>query len=48
MTFQVQSGDRLELGVDDPEFGMLAEEDIGMLTFQGTRYKEFVRKHEEL
>lgn len=47
VTFQVQSGDRLELGVNGSEFGMLAEDDLGMLTFQGTRYKEFVRKHEE-
>jgi len=44
VTFQVQSGDRLELGVRGSEFGMLAEEDLGMLTFQGTRYKGFERQ----
>jgi hypothetical protein len=43
VTFQVQSGDRIELGVNGSEFGMLAEEDLGLLTFQGTRYKGFER-----
>lgn len=47
VTFQVQSGDRMELGVDDSEFGLLAEEDLGMLTFQGTRFKGFERKIKE-
>ena len=46
VTFQVQSGDRIELGVNGSEFGMLAEEDLGMLTFQGTRYKGFERKRD--
>ena len=44
VTFQVQSGDRMELGVPDKEFGLLAEEDLGILTFQGTRYQGFERK----
>ena len=44
VTFQVQSGDRIELGVNGSEFGMLAEDDLGMLTFQGTRYKGFERQ----
>ena len=44
VTFQVQSGDRMELGVDGSEFGLLAEEDLGMLTFQGSRFKGFERK----
>ncbi|MFS0576335.1 DUF2500 domain-containing protein [Sporosarcina sp. 179-K 3D1 HS] len=43
VTFQVESGDRMELGVRGNEFGMLAEGDVGMLTFQGTRYLEFER-----
>ncbi len=43
VTFQVESGDRLELRVPDQEFGMLAEGDQGRLTFQGTRYQGFVR-----
>lgn len=47
VTFQVQSGDRMELGMTGHEYGMLAERDIGMLTFQGTRYLEFKRVMDE-
>jgi len=43
-TFEVESGDRMELRVQDREYGMLAEGDVGKLTFQGTRYKGFERK----
>ena len=43
-TFEVESGDRMELKVPDKEYGMLAEGDIGKLTFQGTRYKGFERE----
>ncbi|MDW0117272.1 DUF2500 domain-containing protein [Sporosarcina thermotolerans] len=43
-TFQVESGDRMELSVSAKEYGMLAEGDIGMLAFQGTRYLGFERK----
>lgn len=43
-TFQVESGDRMELHVSGMEYGMLAEGDVGKLTFQGTRYLGFVRK----
>ena len=38
ITFEVESGDRMELQMNGSEFGMLAEGDVGMLTFQGTRY----------
>ena len=41
VTFQVESGDRMELPVSGREYGMLAEGDIGKLTFQGTRYLSF-------
>lgn len=44
VTFQVESGDRLELQVEGDEFGLLAEGDQGRLTFQGTRYLGFERK----
>ena len=44
VTFQVESGDRMELCVAGHEFGMLIEGDRGMLTFQGTRYLGFERK----
>ena len=44
ITFQVPSGDRMELSVSGPEYGMLAEGDEGELSFQGTRYLGFDRK----
>ena len=43
VTFQVESGDRMELSVSGPEYGMLAEGDTGRLSFQGTRYLGFER-----
>ena len=43
VTFQVESGDRMELGVTGYEYGMLVEGDRGKLTFQGTRYLGFER-----
>ena len=46
-TFQVESGDRMELAVSGAEYGMLAEGDRGMLTFQGTRYLNFRREGAE-
>lgn len=42
-TFQVESGDRMELSVSGDEYGMLAEGDMGKLKFQGTRYLGFER-----
>jgi hypothetical protein len=47
VTFQVESGDRMELHMAGSEFGMLVEGDRGMLTFQGTRYLGFERKFED-
>ena len=44
VTFEVESGDRLEYQVSGEEYGLLVEGDQGKLTFQGTRYKGFVRK----
>ena len=44
VTFQVETGDRMELGVSGQEYGMLIEGDKGRLTFQGTRYLGFERK----
>ena len=43
VTFQAESGDRMEFEISDTEYGMLAEGDRGMLTFQGTRYLNFQR-----
>ena len=42
-TFQVESGDRMELCVSSREYGMLIEGDHGKLSFQGTRYLGFER-----
>ncbi len=43
VTFEVESGDRMELSMDGHQYGMLAEGDKGKLTFQGTRYLNFER-----
>ena len=43
VTFQVESGDRMELRMDGYQFGLLVEGDRGKLTFQGTRYLGFER-----
>jgi hypothetical protein len=44
VTFQVESGDRMELHVAGHEYGLLIEGDTGKLTFQGTRYLGFERR----
>ena len=43
VTFQVESGYRMELRMDGYQFGLLVEGDRGKLTFQGTRYLSFER-----
>ncbi len=45
VTFQVESGDRMEFHVPREEYGMLVEGDAGRLTFQGTRYLGFERAY---
>ena len=42
-TFQVESGDRMELRMSGHDYGMLFEGDRGTLHFQGTRYLGFDR-----
>lgn len=44
VTFEVESGDRMELSVPVGEYGLLAEGDRGQLSFQGTRYLGFERE----
>ena len=44
VTFEVESGDRIELSASGEEYGMLAEGDIGMLTFKGTDLISFDRQ----
>ena len=43
VTFQVPSGDRMELEIQSNQFGYLVEGDRGKLTFQGTRFLGFER-----
>lgn len=43
-TFEVESGDRMEFSVKSTEYGMLAEGDVGVLSFQGTRFLGFERR----
>ncbi len=43
VTFQVESGDRMELQVAGDAYGVLVEGDKGNVTFQGTRYLGFAR-----
>ncbi len=42
-TFQVVSGDRMELMIPAGQIGYLVEGDQGMLSFQGTRFLGFER-----
>jgi hypothetical protein len=44
VTFELDSGERREAAVEGREYGMLAEGDQGDFTYQGTRYKGFVRR----
>ena len=41
VTFQVESGDIIEMSVSGSEYGKLTEGYEGKLTFQGTRYLQF-------
>ena len=43
VTFQVESGDRMEFHISGQEYGLLIEGDKGNLSFQGTRYRGFER-----
>ena len=43
VTFQVESGDRMELHMAGNQYGLLVEGDRGRLTFQGTRFLSFER-----
>ena len=44
VTFQVESGDRIEFLVSGREYAMMVEGDYGKLFFQGTRFLGFERK----
>ncbi|MBQ3940215.1 MAG: DUF2500 family protein, partial [Oscillospiraceae bacterium] len=40
---EFESGDRTELSLTGEQFGMLAEGDIGRLTFKGPQFLSFER-----
>lgn len=44
ITFEVESGDRMEFCINGEQYGLLVEGDRGQLTFQGTRYLGFKRE----
>ena len=43
VTVETQGEERQEFGLSGHEYGLLAEGDSGTLTYQGTRYKGFLR-----
>ena len=43
-TFEVESGDRMELQLQGSAYGLVVEGDRGKLTFQGTRFLSFERE----
>ncbi|MDP4085897.1 MAG: DUF2500 domain-containing protein [Bacillota bacterium] len=47
-TFEFESKDRLEFEINGKVYGMLAEGDIGVVTFQGTRFISFSRENVNL
>lgn len=44
VTFEEENGERRELCVSGEIYGLLAEGDEGVLTYQGTRYLDFERQ----
>ncbi|MBU5455883.1 DUF2500 domain-containing protein [Caproiciproducens sp. MSJ-32] len=44
VTFEFSNGERLELALPAREYGLIAEGDRGILSFQGTRFISFERK----
>ncbi|MGI6608661.1 MAG: DUF2500 domain-containing protein [Erysipelotrichaceae bacterium] len=47
LTFELNNKERKEFTVSGAEYGMLAESDYGLLTFQGTRFISFERKKDD-
>ncbi|CAG9621733.1 hypothetical protein BACCIP111883_02506 [Sutcliffiella rhizosphaerae] len=44
VTFQVESGDRMEFMVDGKDYSQIVEEDKGKLNFKGRRFLGFERR----
>lgn len=43
-TFEMENGDRIELEMQGPAYGLLVNGDVGELTFKGSRYIDFERE----
>ena len=43
VTFEFENGERMELEISGREYGLIAEGDKGVLSFQGTRFISFER-----
>ncbi len=43
ITFEFDDGNRVELRMSSKEYGLLAERDKGILTYQGFRFIDFIR-----
>lgn len=43
ITFELQSGHRQEFQIKTKDYALLAEQDLGTLTYQGTRFLSFDR-----
>lgn len=43
-TFELPSGERLELRLNGKQYGLVVERDVGMLTYQGEVYRDFARQ----
>lgn len=41
VAFELDSGERLEFRVNGPEYGLITQNEDGILTYQGTRFKGF-------
>ncbi|MBD8499927.1 DUF2500 domain-containing protein [Paenibacillus arenosi] len=44
VTFELADGSRMELQVESTEYGLIAEGDQGMISYQGTRFLNFNRE----
>jgi len=45
-TFELTDGSRIEFKLSGGEYGLIAEQDAGMLTYQGTRFYGFERERD--
>lgn len=43
-TFEDELGNRIELRISGKDYGLMADDDNGELTYQGTRFKGFKRR----